>query len=99
VETSRLELLGESPHSGRAILASANEEDRSALDEAREFLLAELDDEARHPAEGILMAARRIGIRDRTLRRAPRALRRAGSWSVKMISAAGRDADNSEGGA
>jgi hypothetical protein len=70
VETSRLELIGESPHNGRALLASANEEERSALDEAKEFLLAELGDGARHPAESIFKAARPIGIRDRTLQRA-----------------------------
>jgi hypothetical protein len=70
VETSRLELLGESPHNGRALLTTATEEERSALDDAKEFLLVELGDGARHPAEDVFKSARRIGIRDRTLQRA-----------------------------
>jgi hypothetical protein len=74
VETSRLELIGESPHNGRALLATANDEERSALDEAQEFLEAELDDGARHPAGDVLKAARRIGISEPTLRRARRRL-------------------------
>jgi AAA domain-containing protein len=74
VETSRLELVGESPHNGRALLSSPNEEERSALDEAQEFLEAELDDGARHPAGDVLKAARRIGISEPTLRRARRRL-------------------------
>jgi hypothetical protein len=70
VTTSRLELLGESPHDGRALLASASEEQRSALDDAIEFLLAELDDGQRHIAEALFRSARKVGIADRTLQRA-----------------------------
>jgi hypothetical protein len=70
VETSRLALIGESPHSGRALLASATGEERSARDEAKDFLRAELADGQRHPAEGLFRAARKIGISDRTLQRA-----------------------------
>ena len=70
VETSRLVLLGESPHNGRALLATASEEERSALDEASDFLLGELGDGQRHPAEEIFKAARKLGIADRTLKRA-----------------------------
>lgn len=70
VETSRLKLLGESPHSGRSLLATETEEERSALDEAVDFLRAELDDEQRHPAGGLFKAARAVGIADRTLKRA-----------------------------
>jgi hypothetical protein len=74
LETSRLALLGESPHNGRALLAVANEDERSALDEATEFLLGELGDGTRHPAEDLFKGARRIGIRDRTLQRARKAI-------------------------
>lgn len=75
VVTSRLELLGESPHTGRALLAAgSSDEERSALDDAREFLLAELDDEQRHPADELFRAARNQGINDRTLQRARKAI-------------------------
>jgi AAA domain len=74
VETSRLELIGESPHNGRALLATASEEERTALDEAVEFLLAELGDGERHNAGEITKAAARIGINYRTLRRARKAV-------------------------
>jgi hypothetical protein len=70
VTTSRLELLGESPHTGRALLASTSEEEQSALDDAVEFLLAELGDRERHLAGGLFKAARNIGINERTLQRA-----------------------------
>jgi putative DNA primase/helicase len=70
VETSRLELIGESPHNGRALLANASDDERSALDDAKEFLLAELGDGARHPAGDVFKAARQIGISERTLKRA-----------------------------
>ena len=70
VETSRLELLGESPHNGRALLTTPSEEERSALDEATEFLRSELDDWQRHAADEIIKAARKLGIADRTLKRA-----------------------------
>jgi hypothetical protein len=70
VDTSRLRLIGESPHSGKALLSAGSDEERSALDEAREFLLAELDVGTWQPAEPIFKAARSIGIKDRTLQRA-----------------------------
>lgn len=70
VETSRLELIGESPHNGRTLLVSPSQEERSALDEAAEFLRAELGDGARRPAGDLFKEARKIGINDRTLRRA-----------------------------
>jgi hypothetical protein len=73
VETSRLALLGESPHSGRALLACASEEERSAIDDATEFLLGELGDGQRHPAEELFKTARKVGISDRTLQRARKA--------------------------
>jgi hypothetical protein len=75
VDTSRLELLGESPHDGRALLASTtSEEERSAQDEAEDFLLAELGDGERHDAGEITKAAAKIGINYRTLRRARKAV-------------------------
>jgi putative DNA primase/helicase len=70
VETSRLELIGESPHNGRALLTTANDEERKERDEAAEFLLAELGDFERHPAEELFRAAGKNGINYRTLRRA-----------------------------
>lgn len=74
--TSRLALLGESPHSGRALLASAaaSEEERFTKDEAEEFLLAELEDGERHQAGDLFREARKLGINDRTLRRARKAM-------------------------
>lgn len=74
VETSRLELIGESPHNGRALLATASEEERTAHDEAVDFLLAELGDGERHDAGEITKAATKIGINYRTLRRARKAV-------------------------
>lgn len=74
VETSRLKLIGESGHNGRSILALASEEDRSAGDDAAEFLRAELKDGARHPVADMFKAARQVGISDRTLQRARRRL-------------------------
>jgi hypothetical protein len=70
VETSRLRLLGESPHSSRSLLTTANEEERLARDDAKDFLRAELEDGERHPAEDLFKAGRRVGISDRTLQRA-----------------------------
>jgi hypothetical protein len=70
VETSRLELIGESPHTARALLAAPSDDERSALDEAKDFLRGELDDGNRHPAGDIFRAARQLGITDRTLKRA-----------------------------
>jgi AAA domain len=70
VGTSRIELLGESAHNGRSLLEAANGTERSDVDDAVEFLLEELGDGARHPAEELFRAARRQGIRDHTLGRA-----------------------------
>jgi AAA domain len=70
VTTSRLELLGESEHNGRELLDLASEEERTAIEEAEEFLRVELGDGTRHRAEDIYKAARKIGISDRTLKRA-----------------------------
>jgi hypothetical protein len=70
VETSRLELLGESPHNGRALLSARSEEERTAEAEAEEFLREELADGERHLAGVIFKSARQLGISDRTLQRA-----------------------------
>jgi AAA domain len=69
VETSRLELIGESPHNGRSLLAVANEVERSALDEAKDFLRIELAESARIAGD-LLKEARGVGISERTLQRA-----------------------------
>jgi hypothetical protein len=74
VETSRLELLGESEHNGRSLLALASEDERTAGEEAVEFLQAELSDGQRYLAGDILKAARQLGIADRTLQRARKKL-------------------------
>jgi hypothetical protein len=74
VETSRLELIGESPHNGRSLLAVASEEERSALDEAMDFLRTELIDGRRYPAGDIFREARKVGITDRTLKRARKSI-------------------------
>jgi hypothetical protein len=75
VDTCRLRLLGESPHSGRSLLSAPNEEERGALEEAEEFLRGELgDDGTRYLAEEIYKAARKLGIADRTLKRARKSI-------------------------
>jgi AAA domain len=74
VETSRLELVGESPHNGRALLEVASGEERSALDEAIDFLKAELEDGERYHAGDLFKEARKLGIADRTLKRARKRL-------------------------
>jgi putative DNA primase/helicase len=74
VEISRLELIGESPHNGRALLAVASEEERSALDEAMDFLRTELAVDQRYPAGDIFKEARKLGITDRTLKRARKSI-------------------------
>lgn len=76
VETSRMELLGESPHSGRALLAAGaeSEEERTALDEAIDFLLVELGDEQRRLASELVKGAMAIGIAKTTLHRARKQL-------------------------
>lgn len=74
VDTSRLTLLGESPHNGRALLSATSEEERSAIDEARDFLVGELGDQARHRADTVVKAALAIGISKTTLHRARKQL-------------------------
>jgi hypothetical protein len=69
-DTSRLRLIGESPHTGRELLTERSDEEQSALEEAQEFLAGELGDGARHLAGEVIKAARAVGISDRTLRRA-----------------------------
>ena len=69
VETARLRLLGESEHDGASLLAVPSGEARSAVDEACEFLLAELG-EGCGRADEILTRARRLGYSEPTLRRA-----------------------------
>jgi hypothetical protein len=66
VSTSRLELLGESSHSGSALLAGVvSEEERSEFEEACEFLRAELGDGQRHLAVELYREAGKLGISDR----------------------------------
>jgi hypothetical protein len=77
VETSRLELLGESSYNGRTLLTMASDEERSALADAEEFLRAELGDGTPEQGKRVLVedlfkVARRVGIADRTLQRARR---------------------------
>lgn len=74
VETSRLELLGESEHDGRALLSAGDDEQRSELDEAVEFLSDYLADGTRHKASEIYTAAKQLRIADMTLKRARRKL-------------------------
>jgi hypothetical protein len=74
VETARLRLNGESDHSGHDLLDAPRGEERSALDEAIEFLSAELSDGERESRE-VRAAARAAGVSDRTLDRAKRELR------------------------
>jgi hypothetical protein len=73
-ETSRLDPIGESNHNGRSLLAVANEDERSAVDEAVAFLEAELGVGVRRPAADLQREAHRIGITDSTLRRARKRL-------------------------
>jgi hypothetical protein len=72
VETSRLELLGPSAHDGRSLLGS--EDERSAVEEAEEFLRDYLSDGARQPAAEIYKEAAKLRIADTTLKRARRKL-------------------------
>jgi hypothetical protein len=68
VETSRLELVGESTHNGESLLAGNDE--RDALGEAEEFLLDLLADRERHPASDIYKAAGKQHISVDRLKRA-----------------------------
>ena len=67
--TARLELVGESDHGYRALLATEDPDERLPRDEAEEFLAAELADGPR-PTKDIQRAARDAGIAPRTLERA-----------------------------
>ena len=68
VTTSRLELLGETEHDGNTILSSDDE--RTALEDAVEFLRDHLADGARHSAKEIFRDAAALHKSDRTLQRA-----------------------------
>jgi putative DNA primase/helicase len=74
VETSRLELLGESEHSGTSLLTVADEDERSAIEEAVEFLRDFLADGTRQRANEIYKEAKALHIHDRTLHKASRRL-------------------------
>jgi hypothetical protein len=69
VDTARIIDVGESPHAASALLAAAGD-DKSAVDEAADFLLVELGDGLAMASKEILAAARRAGVSERTLRRA-----------------------------
>jgi hypothetical protein len=74
VATARLRELGESEHSGHDLLnAPTDPEHRSALDEAIEFIEAELG-EGEREARQVQSEARAAGISDMTLKRARRQL-------------------------
>ncbi|MFY9579821.1 MAG: AAA family ATPase [Gaiellaceae bacterium] len=74
IETSRLEFLGESEHSGRSLLAGVSEDERSDVEDAKEFLRAELADGARHRVDELLREARKLGFKDYTVQRARKKL-------------------------
>jgi hypothetical protein len=74
VETSRLELLGESVHDGRALLSAGDEDERSEVAEAEEFLRDFLGDGTRRRAADAYAAAKELRISDSTLKRARRRL-------------------------
>jgi archaellum biogenesis ATPase FlaH len=74
VETSWLREIGESHHNGRDLLASPDREERSAIEEAKSFLEAELQPSVRRAAAELLRAAKQIDISERTLRRAKKEL-------------------------
>ena len=68
VETSRLDLVGDSPHNGVTLLAGAGEQ--QDLNEAEEFLRDLLSDGARHPAADIYREANKLHISSDRLKRA-----------------------------
>lgn len=72
VETSRLELIGESEHDGQALLG--DDGDRAALEVAKEFLREFLADGIRHRVKDICDAGKAQGIAERTLQRARAAI-------------------------
>jgi RecA-family ATPase len=70
VDTSRLQLLGESEHEGRALLTwTGDDETRSALDDAQTFLFEELATGS-VATKTLLANAKANGISEKTLRRA-----------------------------
>lgn len=69
VDTAAIVDVGESKYSAGGILSS-NSEDRTALDEACDFLREELDGGVTVAAKTILKRSRELGISDRTLKRA-----------------------------
>ena len=73
VETARLVLIGVSDHDGASLLSINSGEARSAIDEACDFLRAELD-EGCDRADEILRRGRRLGHSEPTLRRARKKL-------------------------
>jgi len=104
VETVRLLELGESEHQGSALLSvssSGDAEERSAQEDAREFLRVELGDGAR-PAKAIRRAAGDSGISSRTLDRAKTSLgvrsereggiAEEGKWLWRLPEASTKDA-------
>jgi hypothetical protein len=70
VETSRLELLGESAYDGGTLLASTSDQERTDLEEATDFLRDYLANGLRHPAKEIYRAAADLHIANHTLKRA-----------------------------
>jgi hypothetical protein len=74
VKTVRLRQIGETHYNGRDLLAAPHREERSAIEQAKAFLEAELQPPARRPAADLLRAARQIDISERTLRRAKKEL-------------------------
>lgn len=73
VNTARITDAGESSHSAASLLAAATG-DRTALDEAVEFLEAELGGVADMGAKDVRKHARQVGISDSTLDRAKKQL-------------------------
>ena len=75
VETARLALLGETHHSGRDLLGSASDENRSELEDAVAFLEGELSPPGlQRPSKDVLIAGRESGFSQRTLERAKKRL-------------------------
>jgi hypothetical protein len=96
VETSRLELIGESEHDGRALLSVGDDEERSAREEAVDFLRDYLADGTRHSVSEIYKEASSLRISDRTLRddrvarRMPRLTQLAHRRNIELNSTASR---------
>jgi hypothetical protein len=75
VETAKLEFLEECDHNGHDLLNAGGDEDRSAMEDAMDFLRDELGDGGWHPSTTIKAAAKRAGHTSSTLRRARERLR------------------------